>query len=73
MPAPPGRAYPFPPASWGPPPRSPYRVGRGGRRARGDRFLTRQQAAAALLYAPIAVIGAFPELAEPLGLQPIRA
>ncbi|WP_199808016.1 hypothetical protein [Streptomyces sp. NRRL F-2580] len=48
-------------------------MGRGGRRARGDRFLTRQQAAAALLYAPIAVIGAFPELAEPLGLQPIRA
>ncbi|MFD5620517.1 hypothetical protein [Streptomyces yangpuensis] len=42
-------------------------------RARGDRFLIWQQAAAALLYALIAVVGAFPELAEPLGLRPIQA
>ncbi|MFD8893433.1 hypothetical protein ACFV0E_23325, partial [Streptomyces sp. NPDC059566] len=42
-------------------------------RARGDRFLTWQQAAAALLYALIAVIGAVPELAEPLGLSAIQA
>ncbi|WP_237291411.1 hypothetical protein [Streptomyces sp. Sge12] len=39
-------------------------------RARGDRFLTWQQAAAALLYA---LIGAVPELAEPLGLSAIQA
>ncbi|MFD9262142.1 hypothetical protein ACFVZQ_27220, partial [Streptomyces sp. NPDC059538] len=42
-------------------------------RARGDRFLTWQQAAAALLYALTAVIGAVPELAEPLGLSAIQA
>ncbi|MGW9074785.1 hypothetical protein ACWGQT_35820 [Streptomyces yangpuensis] len=42
-------------------------------RARGDRFLIWQQAAAGLLYALIAVVGAFPELAEPLGLRPIQA
>ncbi|MFJ3722016.1 hypothetical protein ACIPYQ_05515 [Streptomyces sp. NPDC090045] len=42
-------------------------------RARGDRFLTWQQAGAALLYALIAVVGAVPELAEPFGLDPIQA
>ncbi|MER5854968.1 hypothetical protein ABT131_04975 [Streptomyces sp900105245] len=42
-------------------------------RARGDRFVTRQQAGAALMYALIAVVGAFPELARPLGLTPIQA
>ncbi|MFD6892152.1 hypothetical protein [Streptomyces sp. NPDC059957] len=42
-------------------------------RARGDRFLTGQQAAATLLYALIAVVGAFPELADPAGLRPIQA
>ncbi|MFF4852837.1 hypothetical protein [Streptomyces sp. NPDC001194] len=42
-------------------------------RARGDRFVTWQQAGAALLYALIAVVGARPELARHLGLRPIQA
>ncbi len=42
-------------------------------RARGNRFLTWQQAAATLLYLLIAVVGAFPEAARPLGLRPIQA
>ncbi|WP_432027309.1 hypothetical protein [Streptomyces sp. 1222.5] len=42
-------------------------------RARGDRFVTWQQAGAAVMYALIAVVGAFPELARPLGLTPIQA
>ncbi|MGW9497927.1 hypothetical protein ACWG5P_26730 [Streptomyces prasinus] len=42
-------------------------------RARGDRFITWQQAAAALLYALIAVVGAFPELARHVRLRPIQA
>ncbi|MGY3200021.1 hypothetical protein [Streptomyces sp. TE5632] len=41
-------------------------------RARGDHFPTWQQAAAALLYALIAVVGAFPELARHVGLRPIQ-
>ncbi|MEU8773673.1 hypothetical protein [Streptomyces sp. NPDC048606] len=42
-------------------------------RSRGDRFVTRQQAGAALLYALVAVVGAFPELAGHIGLRPIQA
>ncbi|KPI33556.1 hypothetical protein OV450_6479 [Actinobacteria bacterium OV450] len=42
-------------------------------RTRGDRFVTWQQAGAALLYALIAVVGAFPELAGHIGLRPIQA
>ncbi|WP_432175318.1 hypothetical protein [Streptomyces sp. Tue6028] len=42
-------------------------------RARGDRFVVRQQAGAALLYALIAVVGAFPELARHAGLSGIQA
>ncbi|MFE2145739.1 hypothetical protein ACFXA3_29080 [Streptomyces sp. NPDC059456] len=42
-------------------------------RARGDRFVTCQQAGVALLYALIAVVGAFPELAGHIGLRPIQA
>ncbi|MFB6810517.1 hypothetical protein [Streptomyces sp. NPDC056387] len=42
-------------------------------RTRGDRFVTWQQAGAALLYALIAVVGAFPELAGHVGLRPIQA
>jgi hypothetical protein len=41
-------------------------------RVRGDHFITWQQAAAALLYALIAVVGAFPELARHVGLRPIQ-
>lgn len=41
--------------------------------SRNDRFTACQQAAAALLYTLIAVIGAFPELARPLDLRPIQA
>ncbi|MFH8447750.1 hypothetical protein ACH4CD_00815 [Streptomyces fungicidicus] len=41
-------------------------------RARGDRFLMWQQAAAALLYALIAVVGASPGLARHIGLRPIQ-
>ncbi|WP_030864780.1 hypothetical protein [Streptomyces sp. NRRL F-2747] len=42
-------------------------------RSRDDRFVTWQQAGAALLYALIAVVGARPELARHLGLHPIQA
>ncbi|UQX04477.1 hypothetical protein [Streptomyces sp. RerS4] len=42
-------------------------------RARGDHFVTLQQAGATLLYALIAVVGAFPELAGHIGLRPIQA
>ncbi|MER7000578.1 hypothetical protein [Streptomyces sp. NPDC000410] len=42
-------------------------------RARGHHFVTWQQAGAAVLYALIAVVGAFPELALRLGLRPIQA
>jgi hypothetical protein len=42
-------------------------------RARGDHFVTWQQAGAALLYALIAVVGAFPELARHIELRPIQA
>ncbi|MEV6582544.1 hypothetical protein AB0M92_30780 [Streptomyces sp. NPDC051582] len=42
-------------------------------RSRGDRFVTRQQAGAALLYVLIAVVGARPELAGHVGLRPIQA
>lgn len=41
-------------------------------RSRGDHFITWQQAAAALLYALIAVVGAFPELARHVRLRPIQ-
>ncbi|MGO4461168.1 hypothetical protein AB4039_28335 [Streptomyces sp. M-16] len=41
--------------------------------AGGDRFVTWQQAGAALLYLLIAVVGAFPELAVHIGLRPIQA
>jgi hypothetical protein len=40
--------------------------------ARGDRFIVLQQAAAALLYVLIAVVGAFPGLARHVGLRPIQ-
>ncbi|MFJ3922233.1 hypothetical protein [Streptomyces sp. NPDC090022] len=42
-------------------------------RSRGDRFVAGQQAGATLLYALIAVVGAFPELAGHIGLRPIQA
>ncbi|MFF9623939.1 hypothetical protein [Streptomyces griseosporeus] len=42
-------------------------------RTRGEGFVARHQGAAALLYALIAVVGAFPELAGHLGLRPIQA
>ncbi|WP_329123603.1 hypothetical protein [Streptomyces sp. NBC_01353] len=42
-------------------------------RARGDRFVTWQQAGSALLYVLIAVVGAFPELARHVELSPIQA
>ncbi|GHH94618.1 hypothetical protein [Streptomyces capillispiralis] len=41
-------------------------------RARGHHFLIWQQAAAALLYALIAVVGAFPDLARHVDLRPIQ-
>lgn len=41
-------------------------------RARHDHFVTWQQACAALLYALIAVVGAFPELVRRTGLAPIQ-
>ncbi|MFB0629340.1 hypothetical protein [Streptomyces sp. AB3(2024)] len=41
--------------------------------ARGDHFVTWQQAGAGLLYLLIAVVGAFPELAGHIGLRPIQA
>ncbi len=41
-------------------------------RARGDHFITWQQAASTLLYALIAVVGAFPGLARHVGLRPIQ-
>ncbi|MEU2062481.1 hypothetical protein [Streptomyces sp. NPDC013455] len=42
-------------------------------RTRGDFVIIWQQAAATLLYALIAVVGAFPELVRPAGLRPIQA
>lgn len=42
-------------------------------RTRGDGFVAWQQAGATLLYALIAVVGAFPELAGHVGLRPIQA
>ncbi|MGA5898325.1 hypothetical protein [Streptomyces venetus] len=42
-------------------------------RTRGDGFVVWQQAGAALLYAVIAVVGAFPGLAGHVGLRPIQA
>jgi hypothetical protein len=42
-------------------------------RSRGNHFVTWQQAGAALLYALIAVVGAFPELARHVRLRPIQA
>ncbi|THA41397.1 hypothetical protein [Streptomyces sp. A1547] len=42
-------------------------------RTRGDDFVIWQQAGSVLLYALIAVIGAFPELAGHIGLSPIQA
>ncbi|MFD0267911.1 hypothetical protein ACFVGY_15215, partial [Streptomyces sp. NPDC127106] len=42
-------------------------------RARGDSDVTWQQGASALLYALIAVVGAFPESVQRTGLRPIQA
>ncbi|MET9757849.1 hypothetical protein ABZ016_02155 [Streptomyces sp. NPDC006372] len=42
-------------------------------RTRGDGFVAWQQAGAALLYALIAVVGAYPEIADHIGLRPIQA
>ncbi|GAA4293294.1 hypothetical protein GCM10023086_04030 [Streptomyces venetus] len=42
-------------------------------RTRGDGFVVWQQAGATLLYAVIAVVGAFPGLADHVGLRPIQA
>ncbi|POX54187.1 hypothetical protein C3489_13720 [Streptomyces sp. Ru71] len=42
-------------------------------RTRGDGFVAPHQAGAALLYALIAVVGAFPEIAGHVGLRPIQA
>lgn len=41
-------------------------------RVRRTAFITWQQAAVAVLYGLIAVVGAFPELARHVGLRPIR-
>ncbi|MFG2296150.1 hypothetical protein [Streptomyces sp. NPDC048603] len=42
-------------------------------RTHGDRLVLGQQAGAAILYALIAVVGAFPGLAGRIGLQPFQA
>ncbi|MET9604866.1 hypothetical protein ABZZ17_07325 [Streptomyces sp. NPDC006512] len=42
-------------------------------RGSGNRFLVWQQAGATVLYALIAVVGAFPELGRHTGLRPIQA